>query len=225
VLVNGLEVTPAYAGRSQGFPGLDQIAFTLPAGTALNCAVYAQVRAGDVVSNPVTIATSTTDACPAATTIRINEMESNGGTPGDWGELYNPGPNPANLTGYGFKDNDDTHTLYALPSVTVPAGGYLMLEEAAFGFGLGASDSARLFRPDGSVADSYSWTTHATTTYGRCPNSTGAFATTNNSTKGAANDCGSLIRINEVESSGGTPGDWVELYNASTAAVDISGFG
>jgi len=92
VLVNGVEVTPAYAGRSQGYPGLDQIVFTLPAGTALNCAVILQVRAGGVLSNAVTIATSAGDTCPAATTIRINEVESNGGTPGDWVELFNPGP-------------------------------------------------------------------------------------------------------------------------------------
>src|SRR5690242_7373873 len=50
--------------------------------------------------------------------------------------------------------------LYALPSVVVPAGGYLMLEEADFVFGLGAADSARLFRPDGTLADSYTWSAH-----------------------------------------------------------------
>jgi uncharacterized protein (TIGR03437 family) len=92
VLVNGVEVTPIYAGRSQGYPGLDQIVFILPASTALSCTVDIQVRAGGVLSNAVTIATSTTDACPATTTIRINEVESSGGTPGDWVELYNPGP-------------------------------------------------------------------------------------------------------------------------------------
>jgi len=128
VVVNGAEVTPAYAGRSQGYPGLDQIVFTLPGSTALNCAVDIQVRAGGVLSNAVTIATGSGDDCPAATTIRINEVESNGGTPGDWVELYNPGPGPANLAGYVFKDNDDSrnHVLTA----TVPAGGYLLLEEA-----------------------------------------------------------------------------------------------
>jgi uncharacterized protein (TIGR03437 family) len=224
VLVNGAEVTPVYAGRSQGYPGLDQIVFILPANTALSCTVSIQVRAGGVLSNAVTIATSTGDACPATTTIRINEVESNGGTPGDWVELYNPGPGPASLAGFGFKDNDDTHALYALPSTVVPAGGYLMLEEADFGFGLGAADSARLFRPDGSLADSYTWTSHAATTYGRCPNGSGAFTTTTNSTKGGANDCGTPVKINEVESDGGTPGDWVELYNPGAVPVDLSGF-
>ncbi|MFB7267898.1 lamin tail domain-containing protein, partial [Streptomyces nojiriensis] len=30
------------------------------------------------------------------------------------------------------------------------------------------------------------------------------------------------VRINEVESSGGSPGDWIELVNTGTTAVDIS---
>ena len=40
------------------------------------------------------------------------------------------------------------------------------------------------------AVDSYSWTAHAVaTTYGRCPNGTGAFTTTAASTRGAANVC------------------------------------
>ena len=222
VLVDGVEVTPVYAGRSQGFPGLDQIVFTLPASTSLNCAVDIQVRAGGVLSNLVTIATSATDVCPVATTIRINEVESNGGTPGDWVELYNPGPGPANLSGYVFKDNDNNrnHVL----SATVPEGGYFLLEEADFVFGLGVADSARLYRPDGSLAASYTWSAHAPTTYGRCPDGTGAFQTTTNSTKAGRNDCGISVKINEVESDGGSPGDWVELFNPGTSVIDLSGF-
>ncbi len=56
---------------------------------------------------------------------------------------------------------------------------------------------------------------------------TGAFATSTASTKGAANDCGATaatVKINEVESNEGTPGDWVELYNTGTAAVNLGGF-
>ena len=57
-------------------------------------------------------------------------------------------------------------------------------------FGLGGADSARLFAADGTtLVDSYTWTAHAATTYGRCPDGTGAFATTTASTKGAANAC------------------------------------
>lgn len=225
VLVDGIEVTPAYAGRSQGYPGLDQIAFTLPATTAVNCAVTLQVRAGTVFSNPVTIATATNESCTPGT-IRINEVESNGGVPGDWVELYNPTTAAVNIGGYGFKDNDETHALYVIPaSTSIPAGGYYMLEEAAFAFGLGAADSARLYNPGGTLIDSYSWTAHAANTYGRCPNGTGSFINTFSSTKSTTNDCGINVKINEVESNGGDPGDWVELYNAGTVPANVGGYG
>jgi hypothetical protein len=156
--------------------------------------------------------------------VRINEVESSGGVPGDWVELYNPGPSPAVLGGFIFKDNDDSRN-YTLPANTViPSGGYLVLEEADFGFGLGSPDQARLYRPDGTLIASYSWTPHAATTYGRCPNGTGALTTTTSVTKGAANDCSSTVKINEIESEGGTPGDWVELFNGGSLPADVSGF-
>ena len=141
--------------------------------------------------------------------IKINEVESNGGTPDDWVELYNAGSAPINLAGYIFKDNDDTHS-YTLPGGTVVApGAYLVMDTGAagFNFGLGAADSARLFLPDGTtIVDSYSWTAHAATTYGRCPNGTGAFATTASSTKGSANDCGSSGGSGGAGGSGGSGG-------------------
>jgi hypothetical protein len=163
-----------------------------------------------------------TVAAPAG--IKINEVESNGGTPGDWVELYNPTTATVDMSGWILKDNDDTHT-YAFPaSTTIAAGGYFVAEEANFVFGLGAPDAARLYNQFGAPVDSYSWTTHASTTYARCPNGTGDFTTATSSTKGAANDCSVAVRINEVESNGGTPGDWIELYNPSASAIDLSGY-
>ena len=41
----GAEIVPAYAGRSQGYPGLDQIVFTIPANVALRCDNTLEVRA------------------------------------------------------------------------------------------------------------------------------------------------------------------------------------
>lgn len=184
------------------------------------------LRAGLAVVALATTVLSSLTASPAAAAaadVVINEVESSGGTPGDWVELYNPGPGAADLSGYVFKDNDDTHT-YTLPvGSTVAAGGYLVLNESAFGFGLGGAESARLFRPDATLFLSHSWATHATVTYGRCPNGTGAFATTTTSTKGSANDCSNPVKINEIESSGGSPGDWVELINPGGAAVNVGG--
>ena len=105
-------------------------------------------------------------------------------------ELYNAGQVPADVSGYVFRDNDDTRT-FALPAGTIiPAGGYYVIEEAQFNFGLGQPDAARLYLPGGTtLVDSYTWTTHAATTLGRCPNATGAFVETVTSTKGAANAC------------------------------------
>ena len=162
-------------------------------------------------------------ASMAQSTVTINEVESNGGTPGDWFELYNKGAGAVDISGWKMKDNDDGHAFYVIPGGTMIApGGYFVGEEAAFGFGLGSADSVRIFDATETPVETYSWTAHATTTYGRCPNGTGELTTTVSSTKGAANDC--PVRINEVESNGGTPGDWFELYNAGTSAFDVSGW-
>lgn len=128
-------------------------------------------------------------AAPIATVV-INEVESSGGTPGDWTELANTGSVTVDLAGYVFSDDNDTHR-YTLPAgASIAPGGFYVVEAAAQGFGLGKADSARLFSPDGTLVDSYSWTAHTPTTYGRCPDGTGGFATTGSSTKGAVNDCG-----------------------------------
>src|SRR5689334_6792774 len=74
--------------------------------------------------------------------VAINEVESNGGVPGDWVELINLGTSAADISGWHFRDNDATHN-YVLPAGSVvAAGGRLVLDEAAFGFGLGGADSA-----------------------------------------------------------------------------------
>lgn len=161
----------------------------------------------------------------AAVDVVINEVESSGGVPGDWVELYNAGATVAHVGGWRFLDNDNTHTPYVIPAGTAIApGGVLVLEEAQIGFGLGGADSARLFDSTGFVVDTYAWTAHAATTYGRCPDGTGTFRTTTSSTKGAANDCRVTVTINEIESSGGVPGDWVELVNHGPIPVDVSGW-
>ncbi|MFZ5891255.1 MAG: lamin tail domain-containing protein [Myxococcota bacterium] len=155
----------------------------------------------------------------------INEIESSNGTPGDWVELYNPGTTNVDVSGWRFLDNDDTHVAYVVPAGSVVApGGYFLLEEASFGFGLGGADSVRLYDASGTLIETHTWSAHAATSYGRCPSGTGTFTTTTSVTKGAPNDCTPAVKINEVESSGGTPGDWIELYNAGVSSIDMSGW-
>ena len=213
------------------------------------------------------------------TPVRINEVESNGGTPGDWVELINTSSAAVDIGGWLFRDNDAARVTApaVIPAGTIlPPGGYYVLNEVVggvgqFAFGLGGADSAMISSPADVLIDSFSWTAHATVTYGRCPNGTGAFGQTS-STKGTANDCSSgaggsgggaagasgaagaggttgaggaagaagttgaggaagaggsapsTVRINEVESNGGTPGDWVELVNVGASTADISGW-
>jgi hypothetical protein len=162
---------------------------------------------------------------PEVPLVSINEVESNAGTPGDWVELYNSGTAAIDLSGYVFTDGSQGNT-FRIPSGSLIApGGFLVLEEAAFGFGLGSNDSALLFRPDGTtLVSSFTWSNHALATYGACPDGSRALSANATSTKGAANDCTPYVLINEVESNGGTPGDWVELHNATLVPADVSGW-
>ena len=222
-------------------------------------AVILTVSDGDCTdTGSVTIVCSPVPAAPAL--VRINEVESNMGVPGDWVELTNVGGATADIGGYVIRDNNDANG-YVIPAgTTLAPGAYFVLEEAAFNFGLGGADSARLFDPAGALVDSYTWAAHAATTYGRCPDGTGDFVNQIASSKGAANNCGGgmggagggmggagggaagaggaaggsgmgggapapIVRINEIESSQGTPGDWVELYNAGSSTVDLGGWG
>ncbi|WP_228121110.1 lamin tail domain-containing protein [Streptomyces fagopyri] len=123
-------------------------------------------------------------------TVRINEVESSGGSPGDWIELVNTGTAAVDVSGWIVKDNDNSHSYKIGKKTSIAPGAFLALDVES-SFGLGSSDSARLFQTDGStLVDSYTWTDHAGTTYGRCADGTGAFTTTTAPTKGAANACG-----------------------------------
>ncbi|TIC81976.1 hypothetical protein E8D37_10510 [Nocardioides sp. GY 10127] len=152
-------------------------------------------RCPDGTGEWVTTAASTKGAAnDCVQPLVINEVESSGGDPGDWIELRNNTDAALDISGYVLKDSDDTHAFVVPDATTIDAGGYYVAEVDA-SFGLGSSDSARLFEADGTtLVDSYTWTAHADTTYGRCPDGTGDFATTAASTKGAANLCeGDLV--------------------------------
>ncbi|WP_374215858.1 lamin tail domain-containing protein [Frankia sp. AiPs1] len=123
------------------------------------------------------------------TDVRINEVESSGGSPGDWVELTNIGTAAVDVSGWVVKDNDNSHVFTVASGTSLAPGGHLVLDVDPV-FGLGSSDSVRLYQPGGTtLVDSYTWTSHASTTYGRCPDGTGTFTTTSSSTRGAANAC------------------------------------
>ncbi|GAB3615939.1 hypothetical protein GCM10027416_04960 [Okibacterium endophyticum] len=170
-------------------------------------------------------------ATPDLPAIAVNEIETSGGTPGDWIELYNAGATDVDLSNWVVRDSDDgaDHAAVLPAGSSIAAGGFFVVDEAVLGYGLGKEDSARVYLPGGhTLVDSHSWTAvagnaHAPTTFGRCPDGTGDWQVTTTSTKGAGNDCGAAIRINEIETQNGDPGDWVELVNNGSASVDVSG--
>jgi hypothetical protein len=164
----------------------------------------------------------------ALPTVVINEVESNGDAT-DWVEIMNTGTETVDVSGWVIKDNDDTRTLAIPAGTSLAAGAYLAVDvdvkATAGNFGLGGADQARLFLADGvTLVDGYTWAAHADVTYGRYPNGTGAFAQTAVATKGAANALViPKVKINEIESNGDTA-DWIEIMNAGTSPVDVSGW-
>jgi hypothetical protein len=159
----------------------------------------------------------------SASPVVINEIESNGDA-NDWVELKNTGPAAVDVSGWIVHDNDDSHAIAIPDSTTIMAGGYFSIntdDSTIPGeFGLGGADSARLF--DGAtLIDSYSWTAHATTTYGRSPDGTGAFTTTSASTKNAAN---SFATPTATQWPGGQAVDTVDtagFFGANLSGLDF----
>ncbi|MBD3752820.1 MAG: lamin tail domain-containing protein, partial [Micrococcales bacterium] len=91
----------------------------------------------------------------------INELQSNDPSKAkDWVELYNPGTEVADLSGWKVRDNSSAGE--ALPQNTVvPAGGYLVLsQDTHFTFGLGNGDEFHLATPDGTEVDSMTYAAH-----------------------------------------------------------------
>lgn len=82
VIVGGIVVTPLYAGRSSGSPGLDQIDFTVPSNVTPSCFVSLQVSAGGRLSNlgSIAVATAGGTACasPLLTQAQLQTLDVGG---------------------------------------------------------------------------------------------------------------------------------------------------
>lgn len=169
-----------------------------------------------------------TAAVAAEPGVRINEVESDGGTPGDWIEFFNAGATTVVLDGWSVKDNKDENVWVVPAGTTLAPGAFFVVDElkggaGQFDFGLGKDDAVRLFDATGALVDERTWSGHAPTTYGVLPSGWGVTA---QPTKGAPNDVETpttpgSVRLSEVDSS---PADWVELVNPGRADLDISGY-
>ncbi|MBT2471282.1 lamin tail domain-containing protein [Streptomyces sp. ISL-66] len=120
--------------------------------------------------------------------IRINEVVTTGDAD-DSIELYNKGTTPVDLSGWILKD-DSSSSKYKISSGTTLAPGAFRAFDVRSSFGLGSSDEARLYLPDGStLVDGFTWSKHSEPSWSRCADGTGTFKAAA-LTLGAPNDCG-----------------------------------
>lgn len=128
-------------------------------------------------------------AVTKAPAIRVNEIAPHTDTRAGWIELFNLTPADVDLSGWTLTDSD-IFVDFKLPAGTsIPAGGYLVLDEVSLPFRVDADDAAHLFSRFGVQADGAAWTIDPATAFGRCPDGTGDFVTLTTRTKGAANAC------------------------------------
>lgn len=168
----------------------------------------------------------------------------------DYIELYNSADYPIDLTGFQLGDIAGS-SRYAFPYGTViEAGGYLVVycdktvEEAGyapFGVSRSGGESFYLIASNGAIVDSMT-TLPTDLDQAMVLLDSGEWSLTDTATPGLANSAAeagqdiynsgvSPVRITEFSAAGngyaaewGLHCDWVELYNTSSAAVDISGF-
>ncbi len=155
--------------------------------TLVTGALSLAIAAGTAVVLP---AAAGAEPVTPSNTVVINEVESNGDITGDWVELANPTDSDVDISGWTVIDNDPSHEPIVFgEGTTVPAGGYFRFytDADAAGFGLGNRDSVTLSDAQGVVVDSTTWTNHASSTWGRVPDMTGAFADTGYPTPDEAN--------------------------------------
>ncbi|ROQ41530.1 lamin tail-like protein [Frondihabitans sp. PhB188] len=142
---------------------------------------------GSLAFAGILVATTTAQAAPDSGIV-INEIESQGGTPGDWIEFANLSPTAVDMSGMVVRDDVDTDSYVIPDGTTIAPGAFFTVDQlggtgvtTGFDFGLGGADSVRLYDADGTtLVDAHTWTAHATTTYGRTAD--GSFRTTSGAT-------------------------------------------
>jgi predicted extracellular nuclease len=172
----------------------------------------------------------------AQSSIMMNELYSRGTEADpDWIEIYNSSSSAIDITGYKIYDsggNAGTKPKKEFPSGTiVPANGFFVIvtdDADASGFGLSsAGEEVWLENASGTVIDNVVFTAMSETqSYGRLPDG-GTWQLLSTITRGTSNLLGIdfSAKMNEIYSRGNTENpDWIEIYNSSSSAIDISGY-
>jgi hypothetical protein len=221
--------------------GTDSLAAGLPAPATGNSISRCPDGTGAwALSYAATPSAANVCANPVDTIVKINEVDLAHKVV----ELVNTSTTTAaNLaTGFTLGDTADAPltiasantTVDGAAGTTIPAGHYAEVSIAALS-PAAAGDTITL--KDGSTAvDHATWTASFPASFGRCPDGTGSFTNNLTSTDGAggttagANNCAvgstagyDAIRVSEVETNGDVNGDWIELSNTGSTAVNITG--
>ena len=109
-------------------------------------------------------------APPALTSpIRINEVVPRGTRTDGWVELFNPTASTIELSDWTVTSADKVRGFTLPAGAIIPPRGFLVIDEASFPAGLGATDTVHLFNRSGDQVDSFTWSQIRDTDYGRCP--------------------------------------------------------
>jgi len=177
---------------------------------------------------------------PPVQHIFLNEVYSRGtATDPDWVELYNNSADSIDLGGYKIYDTggqSGSKPKKELPAGTfIHANNYLVIvtdDTTASGFGLGSGGETIWLEDNTSaVIDSVAFPAmEVTQSYGRSYDGGTPWKLLDTVTRGTSNSGGAVtilpIMMNEIYSRG-TPQvdpDWIEIYNPSTVAIDVSGY-
>ena len=167
----------------------------------------------------------------------------------DYVEIRNVSSGPVNLEGWSLSDARDKLTRWQFPAVTLPAGGYIAVHcsgenrvsdpahlhanfkisnkgEEIFLTAPNGVTVSRVKTPAMEPDQAYTlletgWTKQFSPSPGQANTPDGADA----AAEGVRARNGRGVFITEVLASSSKSDDWIELYNASAEAVDLSGFG
>ena len=156
-------------------------------------------------------------------------------------ELHNTGIQAVTLSGYSLTDDPGQPRKYVLGDVSIEAGGYLLIEAdgQSVPFRLSAEgEEALLYNPAGHLVSSAAWNNMEADQSLSFTNDewalsvpTPGLANTPESAAlldgqlTAANSTGLFISEILASSSESSEYDWVELYNATSAPINLAGYG
>ncbi len=153
----------------------------------------------------------------------------------EWIELYNPSDVSVDVSGYVLDDITTGGTgAYTIPAgTTIPANGFIVFYQSTTGIALNnAGDTVNFIQPDGTtVLDSYSYSSSADdVSYGRETDGGANWITFDTPTPGESNTppgaTADVVVLNEFlpDPLSLYTEEWIELYNPSDTAVDLSGY-